>query len=409
MFFTEQAADAIGVAARLADGHEARRGATSTAAASSRSASRSTPTATSGSREGSSNRLGRMTLDPTAPFSADGHSIAALQHPERRLRGRRPASRRTATRRARSRPARCRRSRCRTRRSRRCRTASPSTARAASGTRARRARRVGYLDPAKAEHEHDEGLHGHARPGQRVRPLAGARRPRDRRRRHRLLLRRVRRPDRLGDGRRRRADPREVRLPPDRAQQPHRLAADRPAGNLWFLEGGREPRSRASRASPPACRCRPASPLLVANTATGRVTGSGLSTEISSLDVRVIRGATVVAHADGVPVQGRSFDTTVPLRADDRIEFVPHGAHPPATFSFRVANLAAGASAGGRVAGSALTGTSPLADDVTIDAAGRHGDGEDLRRRRELLVGAARPRAAPCRGPPATSARGSAR
>src|SRR6185295_224184 len=85
----------------------------------------------------------------------------------------------------------------------------------------------------------------------------------------------------------------------------------------------------------------------------------------------VIRGTTVVAHADGVPVQGRSFDTTVPLRADDRVEFVPHGAHPPATFSFRVAKLAAGAAAGGRVAGSALTGSSPLADDVTIEAAGR--------------------------------------
>src|SRR3954469_17050029 len=143
-----------------------------------------------------------------------------------------------------------------------------------------------------------------------------------------------------------------------------------PQGNLWFLEAGANLITRVSGVAagvPAPSR----SPLLVANTATGRVTGSGLSTEISSLDVRVIRGATVVAHVDGVPVQGRSFDTTVPLRADDRVEFVPHGPHPPATFSFRVANLVAGASAGGRIAGSALTGSAPLADDVTIEAAGR--------------------------------------
>src|SRR3954452_6864033 len=143
-----------------------------------------------------------------------------------------------------------------------------------------------------------------------------------------------------------------------------------PQGNLWFLEAGANLITRVSGVAagvPAPSR----SPLLVANTATGRVTGSGLSAEISSLDVRVIRGGTLVAHADGVPVQGRSFDTTVPLRADDLVEFVPHGLHPPATFSFRVANLAAGASAGGRVAGSALAATSPLADDVTIEAAGR--------------------------------------
>jgi streptogramin lyase len=143
-----------------------------------------------------------------------------------------------------------------------------------------------------------------------------------------------------------------------------------PQGNLWFLEAGANLITRISGVAagvPLPSR----SPLLVANTATGRVTGSGLSTEISSLDVRVVRGSTVVAHADGVPVQGRSFDTTVPLRADDRVEFVPHGPHPPATFSFRVASLVAGASAGGRVAGSALTGSSPLADSVTIEAAGR--------------------------------------
>jgi streptogramin lyase len=143
-----------------------------------------------------------------------------------------------------------------------------------------------------------------------------------------------------------------------------------PAGNLWFLEAGANRITRiAGVATGIPLPARSAS--LVANTATGRVTGSDLSTEISSIDVRVMRGTTVVAHADGVPVQARAFSTALPLRADDRLEFVPHGLHPPAAFSFRVAKLAAGVGANGAVRGSALTGTAPLADAVTIEASGR--------------------------------------
>jgi streptogramin lyase len=142
-----------------------------------------------------------------------------------------------------------------------------------------------------------------------------------------------------------------------------------PAGNLWFLEAGANLVTRVSGVAsgvPLPTR----SATIVANTATGRVTGSGLSTEVGSIDVRVIRGTTLVAHADAVPVQSRSFATTVPLRGDDRIEFVPHGAHPQQSFSFRVAKLAAAVTASGGVAGSALTGTAALADDVTIASAG---------------------------------------
>src|SRR3954452_10399924 len=105
-----------------------------------------------------------------------------------------------------------------------------------------------------------------------------------------------------------------------------------PDGNLWFLEAGANRITRIARVAsgvPLPSR----SPVLVANTASGRLTGSGLSAEMTSLDVRVVRGTTVVAHADAVPVQAGSFATTVPLRADDRIEFVPRGAHPPAAFS----------------------------------------------------------------------------
>src|SRR3954470_13750204 len=142
-----------------------------------------------------------------------------------------------------------------------------------------------------------------------------------------------------------------------------------PDGNLWFLEAGANLITRVSGVAagvPLPSR----SPLIVANTATGRVTGSGLSSQIDSLDVRVLRGTTLVAHADAVPVDGQSFATTVPLRGDDRIEFVPHSSHAPAPFSFRVANLTASAGANGFVGGTALTGAAPLADSVTIDAGG---------------------------------------
>jgi hypothetical protein len=110
--------------------------------------------------------------------------------------------------------------------------------------------------------------------------------------------------------------------------------------------------------------------MLEANTTTGRVTGTDLSAQVSTIDVRVIRGTTLVAHADAVPVQAGSFATTLPLRADDRLEFVPHGSHPQQSFSFRVAKLQAAVTASGGVAGSALTGSSALADDVTIDSGG---------------------------------------
>src|SRR3954465_5484660 len=83
-----------------------------------------------------------------------------------------------------------------------------------------------------------------------------------------------------------------------------------PSGNLWFLEAGANlitPVSGVGVGVPLPSRA----PLLVANTATGRVTGSGLSTEMSSLDFRVVRGTTIVAHADGVAVSGGSFATNV--------------------------------------------------------------------------------------------------
>ena len=239
MFFTEQNADSIGVLARLADGKTHQRERTSTAAACSRLASRSTRAATSGSREGSSNRLGRMTLDPDRAVLGRSHA-RALQRPQRRSARPCPAA---AERRPGVRaptgplpplvlpnPA--------------LTTLPHSVAVDRKGRvwyTGEASERVGYLDPAKASPSTTEGFHGRARPVERVRPRARAGGPRDRPGRHGLHRRRVRRPDREGDDRRRRADPRAVRLPPDRAQQPHRLAAGRPAGQPLVQRGGREP------------------------------------------------------------------------------------------------------------------------------------------------------------------------
>jgi streptogramin lyase len=142
-----------------------------------------------------------------------------------------------------------------------------------------------------------------------------------------------------------------------------------PAGNLWFMEGGANLITRISGVAagvPLPLR----SALITANTASGRITGSGLSTEVRSIDVRLLRGAQVVAHADALSVSGQSFAATLPLRGGDTVEFVPHGAHPLHPFSFRVANLVAGVTANGSVGGSATLGSAPLADSVTIGVAG---------------------------------------
>jgi streptogramin lyase len=140
-------------------------------------------------------------------------------------------------------------------------------------------------------------------------------------------------------------------------------------GNLWFIEGGANLITRISGVTaglPLPARA----PSLTANTATGRITASGLR-EMTSVDVRVLRGAstTPVATRDAVPVLGGGFEVTLPLRAEDRVQFVPRGgANPPAAFSFRVAKLTATGGADGEMRGTATKEGLSLADDVTIDA-----------------------------------------
>jgi len=139
-------------------------------------------------------------------------------------------------------------------------------------------------------------------------------------------------------------------------------------GNLWFMEAGANLVTRISGVAagvPFPARA----PLLVANTASGRLTASGLR-EMSSVDVRLFRGGQLVTQASDVPVLGGGFETTVPMTGDDRVEIVPKGTNPPAPFSFRVANLSATIAANGAVVGAAQNDSAPLADDVTIEAGG---------------------------------------
>jgi streptogramin lyase len=142
-----------------------------------------------------------------------------------------------------------------------------------------------------------------------------------------------------------------------------------PSGNLWFIEGGANLITRVSKVATPVALPQ-RSALIIANTGSGRLTASSLSVEISSMDVRVVRGGTVVARADGVPVTGQSFAVALPLRGDDTIQLVPHGAHPPAPFSVRVASLAGAVGANGVLTGTALNDGTPLSDSVTVSAGG---------------------------------------
>jgi streptogramin lyase len=364
MFFTEQASDAIGVLRVAPDGNQLDEAHLNCGCLQPLGLALD-PSGDIWFTEGSSNRIGRMTLDPTAPFSQDGHSILHYNIPSpvcEPVPGQTPnGDPNCATPNGPLPPL--------TLPNPALTTLPHSVAVDRKGRvwyTGEASETVGYLDPATARPNTTDGFEDAPGPinefGRRLAPADIA----------------IDADgtaffsDEYGDQIASATIDAAGKVQAKFAFRPNarNSLTDSPLvdpdGNLWFLEAGANLITRISGVAvgvPLPSR----SALLVANTATGRVTGSSLSAEIGSLDVRVVRGTTVVANADAVPVQGGSFDVTVPLRADDRIDFVPRGAHPPAAFSFRVAKLAAVAT-GGRVLGTALTGAAPLADDVTIDA-----------------------------------------
>ncbi|MEA2247039.1 MAG: virginiamycin lyase, partial [Solirubrobacteraceae bacterium] len=143
-------------------------------------------------------------------------------------------------------------------------------------------------------------------------------------------------------------------------------------GNLWFIESGSNLVTRISGVT--AGLPRPArAPLITANTASGAVAGEGLR-EMTSVDLRLFRGATMVTDRTGVAVSAQGgFSASLPLAADDRLEIVPRGPNAPAPVSFRVARLTASVAAGGAVTGRALVDNKPLSDAVTITAGAASG------------------------------------
>src|SRR4051794_1108254 len=142
-----------------------------------------------------------------------------------------------------------------------------------------------------------------------------------------------------------------------------------PAGDLWYIDGGANQLTRASGVTgglPLPARA----PLLVADLRAGPLTATGLG-ELTSVDLRLRRGADVAWSRDGVAAADGSFDLTdVPLAADDVLEVIPRGPVAPAPFSLRVARLDATVAPDGTVRGTALAGGAPLFDRVQIVAGG---------------------------------------
>ncbi len=136
------------------------------------------------------------------------------------------------------------------------------------------------------------------------------------------------------------------------------------AGNLWFIESGIDSITRVSGVT--AGVPRPArSPLLTADTSGARLTAEGLR-EMTAVDLRVLRGATVVDQASDVAVSGGGFQVPLAMKAGDRVEITPKGDHAPRRFSFRVADLRASVGDDGSLGGVALLGGAPLPDRVSI-------------------------------------------
>jgi streptogramin lyase len=134
-------------------------------------------------------------------------------------------------------------------------------------------------------------------------------------------------------------------------------------GNLWFLEAGANLVTRIAGVTagvPLPSRA----PLISADTATGAISGSGLR-EMSSVDLKLFRGATMVAQAGNVTVANGAFSASLPVKGDDRLLVTPQGPNAPAPFSVRVATLTATVT-GTSLTGTALVGGKAVSDTVTV-------------------------------------------
>jgi streptogramin lyase len=149
-------------------------------------------------------------------------------------------------------------------------------------------------------------------------------------------------------------------------------------GDLWFTERGASALTRVEGVGEGAPRPRP-QPLVEARTTDDTLHGSGFA-EASTVDVEVVRDATVAARAEGVSVAGGSFAVALsdwsgpaasdPLRAGDEIRVTPRGAFTGATLSFTAAQLTGAVEPDGDLSGGATAGGTALAGSLDGEVAG---------------------------------------
>lgn len=150
------------------------------------------------------------------------------------------------------------------------------------------------------------------------------------------------------------------------------------AGNLWVVEAGGNLLTRISGVTRGVLRPFGLPASYEADTTSDSITGSRLPDDVSSVQVRVERQNAVVATAT-VPVAGGEFDvsgadwqgaTADPVRPDDTVRIQTAGPFARAPLSFGVAALAGAVRADGSIAGTALSGTRALPDRVVVTAGG---------------------------------------
>ncbi|MCW2998262.1 MAG: hypothetical protein JWN65_1811 [Solirubrobacterales bacterium] len=142
-----------------------------------------------------------------------------------------------------------------------------------------------------------------------------------------------------------------------------------PEGDLWLAESGSELITRVRGVSAGLPTARPA-PTLEADTATGSLRGSGLA-GVDTVDVVVRRSGARVAGADAVGVDQGTFAVALAVKAEDRVEVVPHGPGAGARVIFTIATLQAALDDAGAVRGHASRGGDPVGEQVKVGSGDR--------------------------------------
>ena len=137
-----------------------------------------------------------------------------------------------------------------------------------------------------------------------------------------------------------------------------------PEGDLFFVELGANLLTRVAGVSA-GLPAPAAPPVIEVRPDEARVTGTGLR-EAAGVTITVRRAGNVAGRAEDVPVAGGAFHAPVDVRAGDDVTVQPVGDDPHAPLRFSVPAITATADAAGAIAGRALMGDRPLADSVEV-------------------------------------------